>query len=292
MKFTSKLACIGFLAASCSAYSATPTEGWYAGLMGGFSYMSDLHLTSPNPWYRRPDGYAETLTVPVIQSRLDVLYSFLSLQPPSINNAIYLNNIRNLRNLLPYIIPFKKGSASHGLGGDFAVQAGYRVCNFRLEGELLFNYAPISVVKVNGVTFSQHVTFRNPIRINGQTGFGAGLFNAYYDFYNEENDPSWVPYLGLGVGYAYTRTSINFSVPYLFPTLPNYPNLSSYSVSYNTKVNKSSPMGQGIVGISYYYSDDLALFMDYRYITTNRISQLGNRISTNTLNFGFNYSFE
>jgi opacity protein-like surface antigen len=117
--------------------------------------------------------------------------------------------------------------------------------------------------------------------VTGQTAVGAALINGYYDFYNEDNDPTWIPYLGLGIGYSHVRNTVTFSVPYLFDEHFNF----------TRKVNKSTPIGQAIIGISYYYSDTTAFGLDYRYVTTRNIKQLGSKISTNTLNLNFNYWF-
>ena len=254
MKQINKFALAGLLVANCSVFAATPAEGWYGGFFGGLTYTPSISLNrTPNP------------------------------------AAILLLNSNFFRGLgLPLVTSnplafsgFVNGKITHGVGGDFGGQIGYRLCNFRLEGELLYNYSPISLLRVGGLMIKRHVTFRNPINISGQTSFGAGFINLYYDFYDEEDDPTWVPYLGLGVGYGYLRNSTNFSIPYLL-TVP---------VSFTAKHSTSSPFGQFIAGISYYYSDYLSLNLDFRYESTRSIANLGGRIQASALNFGFNYAF-
>ncbi|ARG97130.1 outer membrane protein [Legionella micdadei] len=262
MKRSSQFALTSLFLAN-SVFAATPSEGWYWGLMGGLSYTPSIDITGPNP-------------VPFI-----AINNQINPNPtPVVTNGVntYVTGLSN------YYFPgftSMNGSLQYGVGGDFGIQLGYRICNFRAEGELLFNYAPLSMVKIGGVSIKKHVTLTDPLRLSGQSVVGAGLINGYYDFYDEENDPTWVPYLGLGIGYAYVRNTITFTVPYLFKNL--------YSVT--VKGNESAPIGQAILGISYFASDDLSIGLDYRYITTRTISSINSRIQTNTLNLNFNYYF-
>ncbi|WP_287007487.1 outer membrane beta-barrel protein, partial [Legionella sp.] len=174
-----------------------------------------------------------------------------------------------------------RGTLDYRVGGNFSGHLGYRICNFRAEGELLFNYSPLSTVKVAGASISRHVTLTNPVRLSGQTVLGAGLINGYYDFYDEEMDPTWVPYVGLGIGYSYLRNTISFTVPFLFT--------DAFSISFRN--NESSPIGQAILGISYFTSDDLSIGLDYRYLTTKSLSGTNSRLQTHTINLNFNYYF-
>jgi len=266
MKYVSKLAFAGLMVANCSTYAVTPADGWYFGLMGGISKTQSLSITGPDP--------TEYI---LISQAINPVRGLTFLDP---------NNLRTLpitdtrfRQLLYF--PFLKATLNHSIGGDFGAQLGYRLCNFRFEGELLLNTAPISNLRIGGVTIGNHVTPINPFRINGNSFLAGGLFNAFYDFYDEENDPTWVPYLGLGIGYGHVNNRTTFSVPYLFDA----------GLEFKVTHTQSAPIGQGIIGISYYYSDYLSFGLDYRYVTTNTIKELNSRISTNTLNFNFNYWF-
>lgn len=176
----------------------------------------------------------------------------------------------------------RTGSISHGLGANGAFDVGYRFCNFRFEGELNLNYSPFSRAKFGGYIIKRHLTPTSPFRLSANTVFGAGFLNTYYDFYDEDDDPTWGPYLGLGIGYSYIQNHVNFDVPLLF----------AEPVSYVSKVNKKMPIGQLILGINYFASDNTAIGLDYRYITTQTIAALGNRVQTNTFNLIFNYWFD
>lgn len=261
MKYSIKSALASLLFVNCTAFAVTPAEGWYAGLTGGISYSPGLNFSADNP-----------------QSLINFYNALIN--TPGYSPLVTLSLPGY--NLLDGVAT--KGKLNQSVGGDFALQVGYRLCNFRFEGELLFNYSPYSFLKLGGVNIRRHVTPTNPISLSGESVFGAGLFNTYYDFYDEENDPTWVPYIGLGVGYSYIRNTVNLTVPYLF-TSP---------LTEGIKASKSAPIGQIILGLSYYYSDTLGIGLDYRYITTTSLNFVGfsSRAQAHTINLGFNYWFE
>lgn len=177
-----------------------------------------------------------------------------------------------------------------GVGGDIGLQVGYRMCNFRAEGELLFDYIPYSSLQLGRVTLKKHVTRHNPfIRLGGNAGFAAGFINGFYDFYDEENDPSWVPYLGVGIGYSYIRSSTTLSLPYL---LYQFPALFSYGESFSVKRSTSTPMGQAIIGLNYFYSDTTSFGLDYRFMSTKTLSRLNGRAQSSAINLVLNFAFD
>lgn len=273
MKRSSKFALASLLLAS-STFAATPSEGWYWGLSGGPSYTPSVDISGPNPLpLILINNQINPNPVPVAANTTTNYVSGLPVvntMNPSLSYPV--TTFTNLTN----------GSVEYKVGGNFAGQLGYRICNFRVEGELLFNYAPLSMVKIGGSSIKRHVTLTNPFRISGQTVLGAGLINGYYDFYDEEYDPTWVPYLGLGIGYASVRDSVTFSLPFLYTT----------NFSVNVKDTSRSAIGQAILGISYFASDDLSIGLDYRYIRTKKSSSnLDTSFQTNTFNLNFNYYF-
>lgn len=268
MKHSSKFA-LASLFLTNSVFAVTPSEGWYWGLMGGASYTSSVRTSAPNPLpFITINTQYNINSTPVIANSLLNNYRTRVAIPFGFNPTLELSNLTS-------------GTINYRVGGNFSGHLGYRICNFRAEGELLFNYSPLSNVKVAGATISRHVSFTNPVRLGGQSVMGAGFINGYYDFYDEEMDPTWVPYVGLGVGYSYLRNTVTFTVPYLF----------SHVFSVSAKNNESSPVGQVILGISYYTSDDLSIGLDYRYITTKSLSDIHSRLQTHTLNLNFNYFF-
>lgn len=240
MKQSKKLALAGLLLANCSAFAATPMEGWYAGLMLGANYIPKVNFTLATPY-------------------------LLTILPAS----LLANNQLGFR-----------------VGIDGGGQVGYRICNFRLEGQLLFSATPYNNLTLLGVQFKRHsqpsIYLPGGVpSIGGGTDFGAGIFNAYYDFFNEESDPSFVPYVGLGIGYAYVQNKISFK--YITPLG------KQFQASF--KDNVSKPVAQLIVGTSYFYSDETAFALDFRYLTTNKFKYINDRLQNYSLNLSFNYSF-
>jgi opacity protein-like surface antigen len=182
--------------------------------------------------------------------------------------------------------PFTNAKVTHGIGGGGGGQIGYRICYFRVEGELMVDFNPYSKATINGFSFKRHfVPFPTPqfgIKMSGNTSFGAGLINGFYDIYDEDDNPSFVPYVGLGIGYARIQNQINFR------TITQATGQVSLG---GTKVSSSAPIGQAILGLNYFYSDETSFGIDYRYMTTKTINSLGSRFQAHTVNLLFNYTF-
>lgn len=261
------------LFASSSAFSAIPAEGWYGGLMGTVSYPPSIDFTLPS----------STIT--------------------GINTIITNLNTRLLANgftTLPLLIS-NQGELSYRVGGGGGGQIGYRHCNFRFEGELLFNYNNYDKLTIDGLTLKTHqqqaIILSSPTStatiaptIDGHTDFGAAFLNLFYDFFDEDNDPTWVPYVGLGIGYAYVQDKLSITYPITITTPPVSTTTSVQRLT--VKDSTSTPIAQAIIGISYFYNDDTSFGMDYRYLTTRTIDSLDARLKVHTLNFNFNYSFD
>lgn len=258
MKHSNKLMIAGLLASSMNSFAVTPLEGWYGGFMIGASFIPKLEFVTSNPFR---------------------------------NNTYFPNtNTINLNDIVTYHV-----------GMDGGAQAGYRYCNFRFEGQLLYSWNPIGSISINGNVFKryQRQTGFNLIQnpgalpyfpsISGNTNLGAGLFNVFYDFYNEDDDPSFIPYLGLGIGYGQTINRLSYSYPHDINTINP---ASRVPYSYTYKLNKGTPVGQVILGAAYYYSDDVSYAIDYRYLTARTIRLIDSRIQNQSVNFVFNYSFQ
>ncbi|KTD06850.1 outer membrane protein [Legionella jamestowniensis] len=243
----------GLVMASNCAFSATPSEGWYAGLMGTLSYTPSLDFT-------------------LSTSSFNALNSAL----------IFIGNP-------PLLSP--AGEIDYSVGGGGGGQLGYRYCGFRFEGQLLFNYSPYDTLKVGGYSIGKNQNTALPfpfsaLSMSGSTSLGAALFNVYYDFYSDDwDDISWVPYVGLGIGYGYIQNKLELD----FNTTPGLANPVIVKVDF--KENTSTPVGQAIIGISYLFNDNFSMGLDYRYVTTKEINGFNERYSLHTLNLNFNYWF-
>lgn len=296
MKYCSKMALLGLFYGSCS-FAAVPVDGWYGGLNLGGNMMNKFSIVADDPF--------------------NPLFNSVS------------------------------ATVKHSIGGNGGGQIGYRLCNFRFEGQLFLAYTPYNELDIAGlkikkgsstIKVSDTVYYTNPgstttvtsgttttttstggasgsstinttipnpkPNMSGQTIMGAAFFNVYYDFWDEDNDPSFIPYVGLGIGYATVRNSLKYSFPFDGTTYGSYYGTTPFipgsmingrfvaAESYKYRINTSSPLGQGILGLSYYMSDYTSFGLDYRYILTAVSSKLGSRVNLNTLNLNVNFSFD
>ncbi|RMX19118.1 hypothetical protein EAS68_06690 [Legionella jordanis] len=257
MKTYLKFGLAGFMLASSSAFSDVPPDGWYGGLFGTLSKTPSLDFTIP---------YAD---FSVINTALNFVGSPILTSPA--------------------------GSVKYSLGYGGGVDIGYRLCGFRFEGELLYDHNPYDSISVGGVTLtdSQNTALAFPfsyLTVGGKTDMGAAFFNIYYDFYNFDEDVSWIPYIGLGLGYARVKNTVDLDV--IVP--PNGIAIATPGGAINLgslSETTSTPAGQIIAGISYQFSDQFSAGLDYRYVTTKTISILDERFTVHSLNLNFNFWF-
>ncbi|MDP1604815.1 MAG: outer membrane beta-barrel protein [Legionella sp.] len=188
------------------------------------------------------------------------------------------------------------GKLSYGVLANGGGQLGYRCNKFRFEGELVYNANNFDELTVNGFTITNNQE-RPGLSIRGKTSFTAGLFNAYYEFYDEDySETQFVPYIGLGVGYAHIRNTLDFYYysPYYYINRAVLINRNRNSESTN------SAIGQAIIGINYFFNDSISLGTDFRYMSTGSIGTLDSRITSRntsrvqvgTWNFLLNFSFD
>lgn len=190
-------------------------------------------------------------------------------------------------------------SISGGAGGYI----GYKYSHFRVEAEGLYNRistGPLTVgtcviQSANVLTptgFCPQATsdhFREKaLGYSGSSSGTYGLLNAFWDFYSDEPDSYFSPYLGIGLGVASIKNSSNFI---------NTINLYSHGHS----IIGNGTAAQGIIGVSYYMDDFTWAGMDYRYLTTKLKADLENELGANlptrnytlnTLNFTINFAFD
>ena len=117
------------------------------------------------------------------------------------------------------------------------------------------------------------------------------MINGYYDFIPFDSESNFVPFVGLGLGYAYTQNSIDMSLWYdknsAGATVPGYEVLAL-----NINRSTSSAAGQVILGASYFLDDLTAFSLDARYFTTQKQSEVTQaRVEVITLNLSFTGAF-
>lgn len=174
-----------------------------------------------------------------------------------------------------------QGKIKYYVLGDGGVQLGYRCDKFRYEGEFLYNQNNMQQINFGNITI-EHDTKTPRFSLKGGTALVAGYLNGYYEFYDEDySDAKLVPYLGLGVGYASTRSIVRF-----------YYNQTILNQARNS-VNASSMIGQGIAGLNYFFSDTFSLGTDFRYMSTKKFNRFDARIQAMNWNIlVFNFSFD
>jgi opacity protein-like surface antigen len=254
----------GFIATSSAAWADVPPDGWYAGLLGEVSHSPSMDFT-------------------LTPSELAFInYQLTSVIAPS----------------LP-LITSAAGQIKYNVGWGGGVQVGYRYCGFRFEGEFLYNQSDYNRLTLGGLSLSDNpdVSSLTPpysyLSLDGNTSFGAGLFNVYYDFYDFEEDVSWIPYIGVGIGYGSVRNKLRLDAVSVIPLLlgPASP-LSTSTTTVpliNVREKTSTPVGQLIAGIAYQFTENFSAGLDYRYITTKKLNYLDERYSINSANLTLNY---
>ncbi|MGQ3890660.1 outer membrane protein [Legionella sp. CNM-4043-24] len=233
MNIYSKLGLTGLMLASGIASAYQPAQGWYAGLMGGFSYAPSTSFSISNPFVAFFPEFAS--------------------------------------------IPAK---LSYNVGGNAGAQLGYRCDKFRVEGELNYNFNSYDRLRIGYFTIGSSHNVQG-LNLSGHSNMYAGFINGFFDIYDEENmDTTWVPYVGLGIGYARVQNSIDFFI-------------HNYQLNFLTaKASSNEPIGQAILGLNYFLSDNTSLGWDFRYMSTRKLDYLNSRFEVVTGNLVFNYSFD
>lgn len=283
MNFFSKLSVVGLIMASSTAFAVEPAMGWYAGLFAGPSY-------APETDFRFTQNAAAI--------------------PFNVGTTPYNLVVRT---------PASGASITYGVFVNGGLQLGYRCNKFRYEGELLVDSNSISKLRYNSLIVSElytgnfpsipytlvetdisnpnftltNKTARNDFFIRGNTTLTGAFFNAYYEFYDQDYSYTRiVPYVGLGIGYASINNMLSlYYNTYLYnPTTGGF--YSRDILLARTSNSTSTPMGQGIIGLNYFFSDTMSIGTDFRYISTNKIKSIDSKYQTYTWNFLINYTFD
>lgn len=259
MKQLIQLGVVSSLLIGQSALAINPIQGWYVGVLAGASHG--------------PGSYVSTFDTSEIPFP-NIYYPL----PNPFPNGLLTGTVNN-----------------NNIGGGGGAGLGFRMQNFRVEGELFYNYITTKSFQTGDCTL-QKPYLETPIGVcngvntlfksvfagfNGNTSAIYGLVNTYYDFMSYDSEKYLVPYVGIGIGGV--RLTKNY-------TLSN--TLSTISVSVSDTATAAA--AQGIVGFSYYLDDYAWLGMDYRYLTTRAITTFNNesKYTLNMININANFSFD
>jgi hypothetical protein len=245
-----KTSAMALLIGSGIAHALNPVQGWYGGVLIGANYTPSADFFSTPAYQATTPGTSTTL---------------------KIDTAATLN---------------------YGTMGEIGGQLGYRHQNYRVEGQYFYNNSPYSSLALNSLTINGVPTHNtNTLKtssdvspyIEGSTDTGLLMLNGFYDFLPTNPSGHVAPYLGLGLGYAYS--SNNFSIYF-------QPVVDGSITQYKIKQHMTSPAGQGILGLTYFLDDFSSFGLDFRYLTTSGKSDLlQSRVQVYTLNFLFNGAF-
>lgn len=168
------------------------------------------------------------------------------------------------------------GSLSYQTGVSGGGQVGYRYEKVRIEGELNFAHNNFDTIEIGTLTINTLDT--SGASFSGHTNFSAAILNLYYEFYKEDAEVRFVPYVGLGIGAA--EISNTLSIFY------------NQRQIFNRADTEYAPVGQAIIGLSYFFTDSQSVSLDYRYMSTPKHEALNSTIAAGTINFVVNFSFD
>lgn len=155
-----------------------------------------------------------------------------------------------------------------GYDGGYNVggRIGYQSNPIRYEGEYTFLHAGLDHFNVNGI---------NQTVVSGYSSANLLMANIYYDF--PEMLPAISPFLGVGIGYAYLQASLSSTGPF-------------FSTFYSC--NESAFAYQGTAGITYNFSENYAVNLAYRYVSTDKIDGFGSVFQAHLASAGAIYRFD
>ncbi len=241
-----RLGLLALLLTNTHAYAVNPVQGGYGGILLGFNY-------TPRTSFIFPTSFD---------------YPVNPLKPPV---------------KVPANAPATLG---FGTMGQLAGQVGYRWGKYRVEGQLGYNNSPIKTIALKDFHtpgFTIPINNKNiNIHSKASTNTLYGMVNAYYDFLPSEPDSSFAPFVGLGLGYAYTLHTVELE----------FLNHGVYDQIIAVKEKTTSPAGQIIIGGSIFMDDFTAFALDLRYFTTHTKATVSNaNVKVISLNLTFNGAF-
>lgn len=227
------------------SFAIQPVDGYYAGIFLGPTATNDVKF-SFNP------SQIPTSTINSFKSSLEQLFN-ISLDQV---NLLLPNTTVN-------------GTLKYGVLGGIGLNVGYRLCTrFRFEAETLYNNNPFDSLQLGDYTIDA-ANSGSTLYIKGSTTTLAEMFNFIFDFpiTAKDNDgySQIMPYLGVGVGYTYAFSELEFHYG-ADNSDPDNP-----TTLYQTNLSRSrSALGyQGIAGVSYFMDDFCWLSFDIRFFGTS-----------------------
>ena len=161
---------------------------------------------------------------------------------------------------------YTRNNASYENGYNAGGSLGFKNHPMRYEAEFTYISAQIDKFKINAIPQTG---------ISGYSNAGLAMANVFYDF--PEMLAAIQPYLGIGIGYAQVKAKLNSSGPYGWTTYSGSNNVFAY---------------QAAAGLTYNFSENYALNLGYRYVSTARVNAFGKGFQANLANLGAIYRFD
>lgn len=157
-------------------------------------------------------------------------------------------------------------NAQYHWGYHAGARFGYQSNPLRYELEYTYSKAILKSFDINGISLSN---------TSGNSNGNFFMANVYYDF--PDMVPAVAPFLGLGIGYAYVKSSIYIDNPFARASF----NASDSAFAY-----------QGTAGFTYNFTENYAINVAYRYTATTQLPTLGKAYQVNFGSVGVIYRFD
>lgn len=257
MKSVLKLSLATLVAFTSSAHALNPVQGWYGGIFIGGSYSPAIDFSVVD----FTQFFSTTTTIPST------------------------------------VIPVTKvsGSLAYSGFGNIGAQLGYRMDQFRLEGEFVYNSSPYHEITLGHYTFVAKKSGTG-FRYNGNTNTAALFLNGFWDIYCLWPQSNVVPYLGLGIGYSNIQDT--FKLYYEGTQVTSGTTTHTTQLLGKESSNTDLVIGQAIAGLNYFIDDFTSFGLDFRYFQTAKKNYTNPLINVNTsarslsINLVFNGMFD
>lgn len=201
---------------------------------------------------------------------------------PGLYAGIFVGGTMTPPATLHFIHPLTLGPTSGKLNysyyGDIGGELGYRYNQFRMESELLFNQSPFRKFTIGDFQVTNSKS--SGIRFSGFTRTAALMINGIFDAYSIFDQTCYVPYVGIGIGYARVQNSVK-----LFNNNVVIPGTSLSN-------HQNGGAAQFILGLNYFMDDFTTIGLDYRYFTAKQALPITTRNTFNAINLSFTGSFD
>lgn len=152
-------------------------------------------------------------------------------------------------------------------GYNAGARIGFQSNPLRYEAEFTYLNAQLKYFALNDI---------RQFNASGSTTAAMIMANIYYDF--PDMVPAISPFIGLGIGYDRVQATLQSNnIPFGYQHLKATDNLFAY---------------QFTAGLTYNFSENYAVNLAYRYIGTDRSSNLGKISESNLASAGVIYRFD